>query len=61
MLAGMKKFNDKGVCKLNKRQVRHLFHAIDMDHSGEISYTEFISAFLNFKNNKYDKYLKKTF
>ena len=47
MVAGMKEFAAIGMSNLKEKTVKKLFHAMDLDHNGEIGYTEFIASFMN--------------
>jgi len=47
MVAGMKEFASIGMSNLKEKTVKKLFHAMDLDHNGEIGYTEFIASFMN--------------
>jgi len=47
MIAGMKEFKTLGLTDLKEKDVKRLFYAMDLDHNGEIGYTEFIASFMN--------------
>jgi len=61
MILGMNEFKKLGIIDLNKKKVDRLFHAIDVNNSGEIDYTEFIAAFMGAKLNSDENYLKNVF
>jgi len=46
---------------LKKKDAIRLFHAIDVNQSGEIDYTEFIASFMGTKLQSDERYLKETF
>jgi len=58
MVSGIQKFSKIGITNLTKKDAVELFKAIDVDHSGEIDYTEFIAAFMGIKMQSDEKYLK---
>ena len=61
MVQGMKLFNKEGKSNLTEKSVKRLFHAIDVDHNGEIGYTEFIASFLSTHLDSSDRHLKAVF
>ena len=61
LIDGFSEFSKLGVVNLKKKDMKTLFHAIDVNNSGEIDYTEFIASFLGTKATADEKYLKATF
>jgi calcium-dependent protein kinase len=61
MVAGMKEFSALGMCNLKEKEVKRLFYAMDLDHNGEIGYTEFLASFMSSHLESNDRHLKAIF